>query len=50
MEGSFNKIISYDGGFTVICTWGLSPMSHVDDASRAVLAALNIKRKLTYFF
>ena len=42
MEGSFTKIIPYEGGFAVMCTWGLSPMSHPDDASRAVFAALNI--------
>ena len=50
MEGSFSKIISYEGGFTVLCTWGLSPMSHTDDASRAVLAAINMQKKLVYFF
>lgn len=50
MEGSFNKIVSYDGGFAVICTWGLSPMSHTDDASRAVIAAITMKKKLTQFF
>jgi hypothetical protein len=49
MEGSFTKIISYEGGFTVVCTWGLSPMSHTDDAARAVLAVFNIQRKLAYF-
>ena len=50
MEGSFNKIIAYDGGFAVLCTWGLSPMSHTDDAARAVLAAVNMQKKLAYFF
>ena len=50
MEGSFSKVISYEGGFTVMCTWGLSPMSHTDDAARAVLAALNMQKKLIYFF
>ena len=50
MEGSFNKIVSYDGGFSIVCTWGLSPMSHTDDASRAVLAALSMQKKLAYFF
>ena len=50
MEGSFNKIVSYEGGFAIICTWGLQPMSHTDDASRAVLAAVNTQKKLTYFF
>ena len=49
MEGSFNKIISYEGGFTVICTWGISPLSHEDDATRAVLAAMNIQKHINYF-
>ena len=43
MEGSLNKIISYEGGISVVCMWGLSPLSHSDDASRAVLAAIAIK-------
>ena len=42
MEGSFNKVISYDGGMTVLCSWGISPMSHEDDATRACLAAMSI--------
>jgi hypothetical protein len=50
MEGSFNKIVSYDGGFAVVCAWGLSPMSHVDDAARAILAAMNMQKKLMTFF
>lgn len=50
MEGSFNKIIPYEGGIAVIGVWGLSPMSNTDDAARAVFAALNIQKKLSYFF
>ncbi len=50
MEGSFSKIVPYDGGFSIVCTWGLSPMSHTDDAVRAVLAALNMQKKLSLFF
>ena len=49
MEGSFNKIVSYEEGFTVICAWGISPISHEDDATRAVLAALNIQKRMAYF-
>ena len=50
MEGTFNKIVAYEGGFTVTCAWGISPMSHADDSARAVLTALNIQKKLDYFF
>jgi hypothetical protein len=46
MEGTFNKIISYDSGITVIATWGVSPLSHEDDAARAVFAALNMKKAI----
>ncbi len=42
LEGSFNKIVSYDGGFTMVCTWGVSPYTHEDDSTRAVLSALAI--------
>lgn len=46
MEGSLNKIISYDNGFSVLACWGICPYSHEDDSARAVFAAFNIKRKL----
>ena len=46
MEGSLNKVVAYDNGFTVIACWGLSPYSHDDDAARAVFAAQNIQRKI----
>lgn len=39
MEGSLNKIIAYNEGFTVVACWGVSPYSHEDDAARAVIAA-----------
>jgi hypothetical protein len=39
MEGSLNKILAYNGGFTVVACWGVSPYSHEDDATRAVIAA-----------
>ena len=46
MEGSLQKIISYDGGISVAACWGVSPYSHEDDAARAVYASFNIKRKI----
>ena len=46
MEGSFNKVISYEGGISVIGSWGMSPLSHEDDAARAVLAAMNLRRAI----
>lgn len=46
MEGSLNKIIAYNEGFTVVACWGVSPYSHEDDAARAVIAAQNIKKKI----
>lgn len=46
MEGSLNKIISYEHGFLILACWGISPYSHEDDAARAVFAAFNIKKKL----
>lgn len=49
LEGSFNKIISYDGGFTLMCTWGVSPYSHEDDAARAVLTAIGIQKEINHF-
>ncbi|CDW76061.1 ph domain containing protein [Stylonychia lemnae] len=49
LEGSFNKIISYDGGFTMLCTWGISPISHEDDATRAVYTAQNVQREIKEF-
>ena len=35
-----------DKGSTLICVWGLPPMAHEDDATRAVLAAQMIRSKL----
>jgi class 3 adenylate cyclase len=46
MEGSLNKIIAYNEGFTVVACWGVSPYSHDDDAARAVIAGQNIKKKI----
>ncbi|CAI2376171.1 unnamed protein product [Moneuplotes crassus] len=46
MEGSLNKLVMDDKGSTLICVWGLPPMAHEDDATRAVLAAQMIRSKL----
>jgi adenylate cyclase 10 len=46
MEGSVNKLVMDDKGSTLICIWGLPPMAHEDDATRAVLAAQMIRSKL----
>lgn len=35
-----------DKGSTLICLWGLSPLAHEDDAARALLTALNMRREL----
>jgi hypothetical protein len=35
-----------DKGSTLVCLWGLSPMSHDDDASRAILTAFEMRREL----
>lgn len=46
MEGSVNKLVMDDKGSTLICIWGLSPISHDDDAIRAVLCAMKMKKEL----
>lgn len=46
MKGSFHKVISYEGGFTVVCSWGMPPYTHVDQAARACIAANNIQKKV----
>mmetsp|Transcript_14121 Transcript_14121/g.13721 ORF Transcript_14121/g.13721 Transcript_14121/m.13721 type:complete len:125 (+) Transcript_14121:50-424(+) len=46
MEGSLNKLVMDDKGSTLICIWGLSPISHEDDATRAILTAQNMRREL----
>lgn len=46
MEGSLNKLVMDDKGSTLICIWGLCPFSHEDDAARAILTAMNIRREL----
>jgi class 3 adenylate cyclase len=47
MEGSISKIVSYESGLIVLATWGMQFLCHVDDCSRAVFAAINIKKHLT---
>ena len=46
LEGSLNKLVMDDKGSTLICVWGLSPLAHHDDAARAVLCALSMRKKL----
>lgn len=47
MEGSVNKIIAYENGIVFVATWGMQFFTHLDDCSRAVFAAINIKKHLT---
>ncbi len=35
-----------DKGSTFICLWGVCPLSHEDDAARAILTGFNIQREL----
>ena len=46
-EGSLNKLVMDDKGSTMIGIWGLAPLEHEDDSTRAVLAAMHIKRQLS---
>ncbi len=45
-EGSLNKFLMDDKGSTLIVVFGLPPISHQDDAERAVFCAFSIKREL----
>lgn len=45
-EGSVNKLNVDDKGVTVVAAFGLPPLSHEDDASRAVHAALALHHHL----
>ena len=38
-----------DKGSTLICLWGLSPFSHDEDATRAILTGFNIIKELKKF-
>ena len=44
MEGAVTKVSTYEDGLIVIASWGGAFLSHYDDPSRAIFAALNIKR------
>ncbi len=46
MEGSLNKLVMDDKGSTLICIWGLAPLAHEDDATRAVMCALKLRKEL----
>jgi class 3 adenylate cyclase/tetratricopeptide (TPR) repeat protein len=46
-EGSINKINVDDKGITIVAALGLPPFSHEDDPSRAVQAALMIRKELS---
>ena len=46
LEGSLNKLVMDDKGSTLICIWGLCPFAHEDDAARAILTAMNMRREL----
>lgn len=45
-QGSVNKLVMDDKGSTLICLWGLTPMAHDDDASRAILTAIAMNNEL----
>ena len=49
MEGSINRILTYEGGLIVTASWGFQFLNHDDDAPRAIYAALNIKKELIKF-
>lgn len=45
-EGAVHKVFSGEKGFTMVATWGLPPLAHVDNAQRGVSAALDLRRRL----
>ncbi|KNC51973.1 adenylate/guanylate cyclase [Thecamonas trahens ATCC 50062] len=45
-EGSINKILLDDKGFLILAGFGLPPLSHEDDALRAVLSGLRVQAKI----
>src|SRR5690554_3167475 len=45
-EGSINKFLMDDKGSTLIACFGLPPVSHEDDSTRAVLSAIRVCEKL----
>ena len=46
MEGTLNKLMMDDKGSTLICIWGLPPLAHQDDASRAIFTGFNLIKAL----
>ena len=46
LEGSLNKLLMDDKGSTLICLWGVPPVAHEDDAARAVMCGLQLRKKL----
>jgi class 3 adenylate cyclase len=46
LEGTINKFIMDDKGSTVIAAFGLPPLAHDNDATRAVLSSLAIHSRL----
>jgi len=45
-EGSLNKFLVDDKGSNVIAVFGVPPLAHYDDATRGLLAALKLLRKM----
>jgi len=45
-EGSINKLSVDDKGAAMVAAFGLPPLSHEDDATRALQAAIEIRQKL----
>jgi len=46
LQGSINKLVMDDKGSTMICIWGLPPLSNSDDASRALFTGFNMIKAL----
>lgn len=46
MEGSLNKLLMDDKGSTLIVVFGLPPVSHQNDAVRAVLTGFMLEEHL----
>ena len=44
--GSINRVLVDDKGFVVIAAWGIALHAHEDDATRAVRAAQDLRRRL----
>merc|ERR1712129_288871 len=46
-QGSLNKFLVDDKGSTVMAVFGLPPVAHRNDPERAVMAALDLRKKFT---